>query len=117
MAAQSTVKIGQLLDEHFVAAPGTGIWRDYLLAVDYRPGKPPLAAYEAATVDAEFQAAATAKGISITAESTENSYGRPDVVCRTVKDKAECVIAIGDRDTSLLAKEMLDVAKDVAEIV
>jgi DNA-binding transcriptional LysR family regulator len=115
LASQKTVKVAQILDEPFIAAPGNGIWRDYWLAADYRHGAPPKVAFEAATVDAELRAVATRKGISITAESTAKYYARPGVVFRTLEDMAECVIAIGYRESSNpLVADLIAIAKEIA---
>ena len=116
LARQTSVQIEQILDEPFVAAPGLGTWRSYWLGNDYRNGQPPHVVHEAATVDAELQAVATRKGISITAESTAKYYSRPGIVFLPIEDMAECAIAIGFRDTSNpLVRDMVSIAKDVAD--
>jgi DNA-binding transcriptional LysR family regulator len=116
LAAQDRVRIAEILNLPIIAAPRQGVWRDYWLANDYRKGTPPQVVLEAATVDAELQAVATRKGISITAESTAKYYSRPGVVFRPLVDMAECTIAIGYRDASnLLVQEFVSVAKHVAE--
>ncbi len=116
LATQDTVRVEQILDEPFIAAPGAGVWRDYWLAGDYRNGNPPNVVYEAATVDGELQAVANRRGISITAESTAKYYARPGVIFRPIENMADCVIAIGFRDSkNPLVKEMVSIAKEVAE--
>ena len=116
LATQDTVRVEQILDEPFIAAPGTGVWRDYWLAGEHRNDNPPNIAYEAATVDAELHAVANRRGISITAESTAKYYARPGVVFRPIENMADCIIAIGYRDgTNPLVKEMVSIAKEVAE--
>ena len=116
LAAQDRVRIAEILDLPIVAAPGQGVWRDFWLANSFRNGMPPAVVVEAATVDAELQAVATRKGISITAESTAKYYSRPGVVFRPVEDMADCVIGIGFRDTSNpLVRELVAVAKETAE--
>lgn len=115
LAAQDSVQVHQILDEPFVAAPGSGIWRDYWLATGYRDGNPPKISFEAPTVDSELQAVATRKGISITAESTARYYARPGVVFRTIDDMADCMIAIGYRPSSNpLVADLVAIAKEVA---
>jgi DNA-binding transcriptional LysR family regulator len=115
LSLQETVQVEQLLDEPFIAAPGTGVWRDYWLASQYRQGREARVVFEAATVDSELQAVALRKGISITAESTARFYGRPGVVFRTISDIPDCVIAIGYRhEASPLIRELIDVARLVA---
>ncbi|CAN1575751.1 LysR Transcriptional regulator [Paracoccaceae bacterium] len=116
LAAQDSVRIAEILNLPIIAAPGQGVWRDYWLANAYREGTPPQVVLEAATVDAELQAVATRKGISITAESTAKYYSRPGVVFRPIVDMAECTIGIGYRDTSNpLVQEFVSVAKDLAQ--
>ena len=118
LSLQETVQVEQLLDEPFIAAPGTGVWRDYWLASQYRHGREARVVFEAATVDSELQAVALRKGISITAESTARFYGRPGVVFRTISNMEECVIAIGYRkQASPLIKELIDVARLVTRLL
>ena len=115
LAKQETVAVGQIIDETFIAAPGTGAWRDYWLANQHRNGLPPKVSFEAATYDFELQAVATRKGISITAESTAKYYARPGVVFRQLHDMDECVIAIGFRDfANPLVPALIDIVKHVA---
>lgn len=115
LAALDSVKVAQVLNEPFIAAPGNGIWRDYWLGGDYRHGVPPKVAFEAATVDAELRAVATRKGISITAESTAKYYARPGVVFRVIEDMEACAVAIGFRESSNpLVAELVRIATDVA---
>lgn len=116
LAQQASVRVAQLLDEPFIAAPKGGAWRDFWLACDFRGGQPPRVAFEAATVDAELQAVATRKGISITAESTAKYYARPGVVFRPIQEMAECSIVIGFGDApSPLVQELVQIAQSVAQ--
>lgn len=115
LSLQATVRVEQLLDEPFIAAPGSGVWRDYWLASKYRQGREARVAFEAATVDSELQAVALRKGISITAESTARFYARPGVTFRTITDMEDCIIAIGYRRVaSPLIRDFIDVAKTIA---
>ena len=115
LARQDTVSVTQFIDETFVAAPGSGSWRDYWLANQYRNGQPPKVSFEAPTVDSELQAVATRKGISITSESTAKFYARPGVVFRPISDMDPCVIAIGFRDfANPLVRELVDIVSSVA---
>lgn len=115
LSLQETVEVEQLLDEPFIAAPGTGIWREYWLAGQYRNGREARVVFEAATVDSELQAVAMRKGISITAESTARFYARPGVAFRTITNMDECVIAIGYKHpANPLVRELIDVARSVA---
>ncbi|NGN43650.1 LysR family transcriptional regulator [Mesorhizobium sp. CGMCC 1.15528] len=117
LSLQDTVQVEQLLDEPFIAAPGTGVWRDYWLASQYRQGQPARVVFEAATVDSELQAVALRKGISITAESTARFYARPGVTFRKVSNMDDCIIAIGHRQpANPLIKELIDVAALVTRL-
>ncbi|QRM57775.1 LysR family transcriptional regulator [Sinorhizobium sp. BG8] len=114
LGLQETVQVEQLLDEPFIAAPGTGIWREYWLAGQHRNGREARVVFEAATVDSELQAVAMRKGISITAESTARFYARPGVVFRTISNMDECIIAIGYRHrASPLIQELIDIARAI----
>lgn len=114
LASRETVSIRDILHLPIVAAPGTGLWRDYWLACRYRDGVPPTVSHEAATVDAELQAVATGRGISITAESTARFYARPGVTFRVIHDMPKCEIAIGsvERPRSI-AREFIAIAEKV----
>lgn len=115
LAGQETVRVAQILDEPFIAAPGEGVWRDYWLAEQYRTAGPAKVVFEAATVDSELQAVATRKGISITAESTAKFYSRPGVIFRPIEDMEQCVIAIGFRQSSNpLVADFIAIAREVA---
>lgn len=115
LAARETVSIHDVLPLPIVAAPGAGTWRDYWLACSYRSGVPPVVSHEAATVDAELQAVATGRGISITAESTARFYARPGVTFRVIHDMPMCEIAIGTaRAPKIVARDFIAVAQNVA---
>lgn len=110
-----SVRIDQILDEAFIAAPKAGVWRDYWLAGDHRDGNPANVVLEAATVDSELQAVATRKGISISAESTAKFYARPGVNFRPIVDMARCSIAVGYRsDSNPLVRDLVATAREVA---
>jgi DNA-binding transcriptional LysR family regulator len=109
-----SLKVEQILDESFIAAPKPGVWRDYWLAGDHRAASPPRVVFEAATVDSELQAVATRKGISITAESTAKYYARPGIEFRTLVDMPHCSIAIASRtQTYPLVRDLILTAKEV----
>lgn len=113
-----SLKVEQILDEPFIAAPKPGVWRDYWLAGDHRVGKPAHVVLEAATVDSELQAVATRKGISITAESTAKYYARPGIEFRPLLDMPNCSIAIASRaETNPLVRDLIQIAKDVARVL
>lgn len=108
------LKVEQILDESFIAAPRPGVWRDYWLAGDHRTENPARVVFEAATVDSELQAVATRRGISITAESTAKFYARPGIEFRPLLDMPQCSIAIACRsETNPLVRDLIQIARDV----
>ena len=115
---RQTVTLDDILDEPIVAATGSGIWREYWLAGNYRQNRPANVSLEVSTVESELQAVASGKGISITSESTANYYSRPGVVFKTITDMADCVMAIGFRRTqNPLVADFILVAKRVSESI
>lgn len=114
LARFDSLKVDQILDEPFIAAPKPGVWRDYWLAGDHRAANPARVVFEAATVDSELQAVATRKGISITAESTAKYYARPGIEFRPLLDMPHCSIAIASRtETNPLVRDLILTAKEV----
>ena len=101
LAGRETVAIREILDEPIIAAPrSAGRWRDYWLAVDHRDGVPPVVAAEAATREAELQAVAMGRGISITSGAAARYYERPGICFVEIADLAPCVVALAwRRDT------------------
>lgn len=94
LADRQEVSIHELLDEPIIAAPGDGPWRDYWLCCEYRDGVPPRVVDEAATFEAEFQAVARGRGISITAEAAARFYARPGLRFPRIVDIPPCEVAV-----------------------
>lgn len=94
LADRQEVSIRELLDEPIIAAPGHGPWRDYWLCCEYRDGAPPPVVDEAATFEAEFQAVASGRGISITAEAAARFYARPGLRFPRITDIPPCEVAV-----------------------
>ncbi len=116
LAAFDSLTIAQIEDVPVVAAPGSGVWRDYWLARDLRTRESLNIAVEAATLDSELQAVATRKGLSITAESTAKFYARPGVTFRPLTDMDDCSVAIGYRSGgNPRALDFVKILKKVAE--
>jgi DNA-binding transcriptional LysR family regulator len=92
-AALPAVTVAQLLDEPIVAAPGQGIWRDYWILSAYRE-RPPTVVYEAATFEAELQAVALGRGLSIVPETACRLYARPGVRFVPIDDMPPCEVAV-----------------------
>jgi DNA-binding transcriptional LysR family regulator len=99
------------LDEPIIGAPGSGVWRDYWLATDYRDGKPPPIVAEAATFESELQAVASGLGISITAEAASRFYARPGLRFPRITDIAPCEVAVAlPKNPTAAARSFADVA-------
>jgi DNA-binding transcriptional LysR family regulator len=94
LADRQEVSIHELLDEPIIAAPGQGRWRDYWLCCEYRDGVPPPVVDEAATFEAEFQAVASGRGISITADAAARFYARPGLRFPRIADIPPCEVAV-----------------------
>jgi DNA-binding transcriptional LysR family regulator len=94
LADRDEVSIGDLLGEPIIAAPGSGTWRDYWLACEYRDGVPPNVVGVAATFESELQAVASGRGISMTAEAAARFYARPGLRFPRISDIPPCEVAV-----------------------
>ncbi len=94
LAGRQEVCIEDLLDEPIIAAPGTGVWREYWLCSEYRNGAPAPVVGEAATFEAELQAVASGRGISITAEAAARFYARPGLRFPRIANIPPCEVAV-----------------------
>jgi DNA-binding transcriptional LysR family regulator len=95
LARQSQVTARELLPEPIVAAPSTdAVWRDYWLLVPEREGKAPEVVLEAATFEAEFQAVAAGRGISIVGLTAARYYSRPGVTFVPISDLEPCKVCL-----------------------
>jgi DNA-binding transcriptional LysR family regulator len=94
LAQRREISVEDVLEEPIVAAPGTGVWRDYWLCCEYRRGKPAPVVGEAATFEAELQAVASGVGISITAEAAARFYARPGLRFPRIADIPPCEVAV-----------------------
>ncbi len=95
LAARQRVTVRELVNQPIVAAPATDeLWRDYWLLVAERGGEPPNVVVEAATFEAELQAVAAGRGISITGLTAARYYARPGVAFVLVSDLAPCKISL-----------------------
>lgn len=94
LAARTEVSVADLLDQPIVAAPGSGTWRDYWLLLDHRGGGAPPVVHEAATFEAELQAVASGRGISITPATAARFYARPGLAFPVITDIAWCDVAV-----------------------
>jgi DNA-binding transcriptional LysR family regulator len=94
LADRTEVSIYDLLADPIIAAPGSGLWRDYWLCCDYRDGVAPPVVGEAATFESELQAVAAGRGISFTAEAVARFYARPGLRFPRIADIAPCEVAV-----------------------
>jgi DNA-binding transcriptional LysR family regulator len=94
LAQRQRVTVAELLKEPIIAAPGSGIWRDYWLLNDHRDGRPPPVVREAATFEAELQSVASGRGISITPETAARFYARPGLAFPVIEDAPPCEVAV-----------------------
>jgi DNA-binding transcriptional LysR family regulator len=94
LADRDEISIYDILDDPIIGAPGSGVWRDYWLATDYREGKPPPLVAEVATFETELQAVASGLGISITAEAAARFYARPGLRFPRITDITPCEVAV-----------------------
>lgn len=111
LADRQDVSVDDLLDEPIIAAPGTGAWREYWLCSEYRHGDPPPVVGEAATFEAEFQAVASGRGISITAEAAARFYARPGLRFPRIADIPPCEVAVAlPPDATPAARRFAEIA-------
>jgi DNA-binding transcriptional LysR family regulator len=116
LAQRSSIAIAEILDDPIVAAPrAAGPWRDFWLATEYRGGKPPKVALEAANFDSELQAVAVGKAITITSLATTKYYARPGVVFVPIHDlpPVTVVLAWFADATSQLTDALVEVTRAV----
>jgi DNA-binding transcriptional LysR family regulator len=87
LAGSDHIRLRDLWDEPFVAAPAeTGWWRDWWLAADEREGHPVKigAVTESGRPDDWLTAIASGYGVALAPESAARYYARPDIVYRPV---------------------------------
>ena len=108
LAGRASISIEEILDEPILAAPkAAGRWRDYWLAMDYRSGAAPTVVEEAANFDAELQAVAFGKAVTITSLAAKLYYARPGVVFVPIIDAPPCDVAlawIGEPSSSVISE-------------
>ena len=92
-ASMDSLPVEELLMEPIIAAPGSNAWRDSWLLVNLRKA-PAEIAYEAATFEAEFQAVAMGRGLSIVPESASKYFARPGIQFTPIDSLPECEVAV-----------------------
>jgi DNA-binding transcriptional LysR family regulator len=115
LAQRSEVRIGELLNDPIVVAPGTaGRWRDYWMAMDARDGTPPNIAAIAATYEEETTTVARGVGISFTSEASARLYNRPGIAYVPIVDRRRNYTALAwhpgrlSADAALLIGQVAD---------
>jgi DNA-binding transcriptional LysR family regulator len=98
LANETSVSVGDLLADPIVAAPeSAGVWRDYWILSEFRGETPAIIGGEAATREAELQAVAVGRGISVTSEASVRYFDRPGVVYIPIEDIEPCSVALAWR--------------------
>jgi DNA-binding transcriptional LysR family regulator len=98
LASRSEVRIGDLLDEPFVALPpAAGVLRDYWLALDQRNGHPVRIGAQVETPDETFEAVAAKQGLALLSAGNAELYSRPGIVARPVVDLTPAELAVAWR--------------------
>lgn len=115
LAGDSEVSVARLLREPIVAAPGGGPWRDSWILTGHRD-QPARVVHEAATFEAELQAVALGRGLSIVPASAARFYARPGVRFVPVVDLPDCEVAVAHRpDAPRAARNFAELAVRVAQ--
>jgi DNA-binding transcriptional LysR family regulator len=95
LARREELRIGDLLDEPFVALPpAAGALRAYWLAIDERNGHPVRVGAEANSPDEAFEAVAAMQGVVLLSAGNAELYARPGIVTRPVIDLTPAELAI-----------------------
>jgi DNA-binding transcriptional LysR family regulator len=95
LAARDRVRLRELWEEPFVAAPAeSGAWRDYWLAADEREGHPVRVGAVTVQPDDWLSAIANGYGIALAPESAARFYARPGVVYRPVDGVSPSRVAV-----------------------
>jgi DNA-binding transcriptional LysR family regulator len=95
LAALDEVPFTALLDEPFIATPaGTGVWRDYWLALDERAGRSARIGAEVSSPDEWLQAISNGLGISLTPQASARFYARPGLAYRPVTGIGPSQVAV-----------------------
>lgn len=101
-ANRTALSIEEILTEPIIAAPGSNPWRDSWLLTERRQS-PPEVVYEAATFEAEFQAVAMGRGMSIVPESASKYFARPGIHFTPIESLPQCEVAVVWRVGSTVA--------------
>ncbi|MEE1817795.1 LysR substrate-binding domain-containing protein [Streptomyces sp. SP18ES09] len=116
LAARAGLAMADLLDEPFLALPGTGPeLRDHWLAVEARGGRPPVVGAEIASADEAYEALVGGLGICLVAAGNAPLLTRGGVVTRPVRDVTPSRFAVAWRasDDRPLVRDYARAAADV----
>ncbi|MGW3472907.1 LysR family transcriptional regulator [Saccharopolyspora sp. NPDC000995] len=114
VASEPSVNVDRLLREPIIAAPGGGAWRDSWMLNGHRK-QPARVVHEAATFEAEMQAVALGRGLSIVPASAARFYARPGVRFVPIRDLPDCEVAVAHREDALrVAQNFAELAVRVA---
>ncbi|CUR58750.1 putative Transcriptional regulator, LysR family protein [metagenome] len=92
-AALDRVALLDVLGEPIVAAPGDNPWRDYWTLNEHREA-PPQVTYEAATFEAEMQAVAYGRGVSVVPAAAARLYSHRGVRFVLIEGITPCEVAV-----------------------
>ena len=117
LASRESVSIGDLLDEPFLALPGSaGPLRDFWLALDERDGHPVRVAAEITDTEETYEAVASGIGICLLAAGNAPIFDRGAVTMLPVGDlgPSELVLAWDERHCPPLLETFASMCERVA---
>ncbi len=120
LAARESVDFADLLDEPFLALPkSAGVLREYWLALDERPGRPPRIGAEIASTDETYEALVDGRGVCLVAVGNAPLISLGGVVTRPVHGLSPSRLALAARthDHRPLVLDYLRAARKVSSLV
>ncbi|WP_033329332.1 LysR substrate-binding domain-containing protein [Streptomyces yerevanensis] len=120
LAVRESVDFADLLDEPFLALPkSAGVLREYWLALDERPGRPPRIGAEIASTDETYEALVDGRGVCLVAAGNAPLISLGGVVTRLVHGLSPSRLALAARadDHRPLVLDYLRAARRVSSLV
>ncbi|GAA2648131.1 LysR substrate-binding domain-containing protein [Streptomyces vastus] len=120
LAARESVDFADLLDEPFLALPkSAGVLREYWLALDERPGRPPRIGAEIASTDETYEALVDGRGVCLVAAGNAPLISLGGIVTRPVHGLSPSRLALAARadDHRPLVLDYLRAARRVSSLV